>query len=63
MTEYDGRTPTALPSMNSEMQSVVNVFANDAKTPNRAVRNSVALNAAVLPIKSEPAEMCVHQQD
>ncbi len=50
-------TPTALPSRKSEMHRVVNVFAKDARTPNTAVRKSVALKAAVRPTTSEPAEM------
>lgn len=32
--------------------------ANEEKMPNTAVRKSVALNAVVRPMRSEPAETC-----
>lgn len=48
------RTPTALPSRNRARQSHAKVPAKAAKTPNTDVRKSVALNAVVRPMRSEP---------
>jgi hypothetical protein len=48
------RTPTELPSRKRMTQSAGRELANDAKRPNTAVKKSVALNAALLPIRSEP---------
>lgn len=52
--QLDQLTPTALPRKNREMHSQMKVCAKEAKTPNRAVRNRVALNAVVRPMRSEP---------
>lgn len=36
------------------MQSIAKEFAREATMPNRDVKNSVALKAALLPMRSEP---------
>ncbi len=55
------RTPTALPSRNSAMHRVTNVFASEARMPKTDVKNNVALKAVVRPIKSEPGVGSVRQ--
>lgn len=49
-----GRTPTALPRKNREMQSHGNVPANELDRPKTEVKNKVALNAVLRPMRSEP---------
>jgi hypothetical protein len=51
-----GYTPTELPRRKSAMQSVTNELDSEAKMPKMAVRKSVALNAVIRPIKSEPMD-------
>lgn len=46
--------PTALPSRNNRMHNVGKELASDARSPKTDVKKSVALKAALLPIKSEP---------
>jgi hypothetical protein len=45
--------PTALPRKNRATQSIGNVVANDAAMPKMDVKNRVALNAVLRPIRSE----------
>lgn len=47
-------TPTALPKRNSIKHSVPNEFAKDARRPKSEVKNRVALNAILRPMRSEP---------
>ena len=47
-------TPTAVPRRKRRMQSIAKEFAREATMPNRDVKNSVALKAALLPMRSEP---------
>lgn len=49
----DELTPTALPRKNKSTQRLKKELANDARMPNRAVKKSVALNAALRPTMSE----------
>lgn len=49
-----GRTPTALPRKNKERQSTGNVEARELVMPKTDVKNKVALNAVLRPIRSEP---------
>ena len=46
-------TPTALPRQNRSTQRLQKELASEAKMPNKAVKNSVALNAALRPTRSE----------
>ncbi len=47
-------TPTELPRKKRAMHIVVKEFENEANSPNNAVKNNVALNAALRPRRSEP---------
>jgi hypothetical protein len=48
------RTPTALPRKNKERQSIGNVPAKELDKPKMEVKNKVALNAVLRPMRSEP---------
>lgn len=49
-----GHTPTALPRKNREIQSTGNVLASQLDRPKTEVKNKVALNAVLRPMRSEP---------
>jgi hypothetical protein len=50
------RTPTALPRKNIAVQSIGKVVASELAIPKRDVKNNVALNAALRPMRSEPED-------
>ena len=50
-----GVPPTALPERKTQVQSIGNVVASELVTPKREVKNKVALEAALRPMRSEPA--------
>ena len=56
------RTPTALPRKNKAKHNNGNVLASEAKMPNTEVRNNVALNAVVRPMRSLPMSKSQCQQ-
>lgn len=49
-------TPTALPRKKKEMHKAVKEVLIVDKSPNRDVKNNVALNAILRPSRSEPAK-------